>query len=269
MVHDPTYKLALVTGATSGIGEAFARLLASKNVPLIISGRNQKKLDELAKELNAHTIQADLLTKEGREKIVKMIREKRPDLLVNNAGFSFYGEVADQPLQDSLNILKVNAEVLLEFSAEAVKVLKQNNEKGTILNVASAAAWPPFPLSAVYGASKSFVYQLSRSMDYETKPYGIRVFAACPGVVSTHFSARALHKPEAGRMRKNKGQLQLMSPEYAANQMWIQLQKQQQTRIFNWVYRLATFLGNHVVPEWILAKITQQELAKLLHKKEI
>lgn len=269
MAKDPSFKLALITGATSGIGEAFARLLASKNIPLIITGRNQQKLDELAKELNAYPIKADLLTNEGREKVVKVIREKRPDLLVNNAGFSFYGEVADQPVQDSLDILKVNGEVLLQFTAEAVKALKQNKEKGTVLNVASAAAWPPFPLSAVYGASKSFAYQLSRSMDYETKPYGIRVFASCPGVVSTHFSARALHRPEAGKMRKNMGQVRLMTPEYAADQMWLQLQKQQQTRVYNWLYRLVTFLGIHLVPDFILASITRKELNKLLQKKEV
>lgn len=269
MPKDPTYKLALVTGATSGIGEAFARLLASKRIPLIITGRDHKKLELLSQEFNAEIIQADLLTDDGRDKVAEIIRLRRPDLLVNNAGFSYYGEVADQPIQDSIDILRVNAEVVLQFTAEAVKALKSHQEKGTVLNVASAAAWPPFPLSAVYGASKSFVYQLSRSMDYESKPYGIRVFASCPGVVSTHFSARALHKPEKGQMRKNMGGVHLMTSEFAAEQMWVQLQKQQQTRIYNWVYRLVTFMGLHFLPESFVAWISQRELAKLLENKEV
>ena len=187
------FKTALVTGATSGIGEAVARLLASKGISLILTGRNGEKLAQLSTELKVpvETVIADLSLPQDRAIVAAKIRTTVPDLIINNAGIGLYGEAVALSKEKQMDIVTLNVEALTDLTLESARVLSEAKRPGVILNVASAAAFTVFPQFALYSASKAFVVQLSESMDWELKSQGIRVLASCPGVVATNFRERA------------------------------------------------------------------------------
>ncbi|NGX46491.1 MAG: 3-oxoacyl-[acyl-carrier-protein] reductase FabG, partial [Chlamydiae bacterium] len=189
------HNLALITGASSGIGAALARLLASKKIALILHGRNEQKLDELASSLSSQvdvSILATDLTK--REALISLIREKVPDLVINNAGFSLYGDALESSVQEQMKIHDVNGAASLEITLEAAHALLRAKKPGVILNVSSVLGDIPSPGTAIYGASKGFVTLFSQSLDYEFAPHHIRVLVSCPGQVVTPFAARAAKK---------------------------------------------------------------------------
>ena len=189
------FKCALVTGATSGIGEAVARLLAEKGIPLLLTGRQKERLDQLAEELGkrvaVETFVADLSSPHEREILLAKIRERAPDLIINNAGLGLYGEAVKYPNAKSLEIVQVNVEALVDVAIEAARTLLAAKRPGVILNVSSAISQLVSPGFTIYGATKAFVNHFSESFDWELRGRGIRVLAACPGVVKTNFRERA------------------------------------------------------------------------------
>jgi short-subunit dehydrogenase len=236
---------ALITGATSGIGESLARLLASKGVSLILTGRNEPKLQGLKAELSSQvavqTVTADLQDKIDRERIVQVIREGSIDLLVNNAGFGVYGPAVSKSTAELLDVLELNAAAVLELTIEAAKTMVASNKEGVIMNISSVAAYHLIPNLAVYSATKAFVNNFSETLDYELKPKGVRVLTACPGKVATEFQARASN----GRVKLKAGGT-VMSQEFAANEIWEQIQSKKSVHIFDWKYRLATICSRFV-----------------------
>lgn len=252
------YNLALVTGATSGIGEALCRLLASKGVNLLITGRRSKKLEELQKELSSQvsieSYPLDLTDPSDLKKLVWVVEEKVPDLVVNNAGFGLYGSACALSIQEQKEMIDLNIHSVVELSIVAANVLKKNCQKGVILNVSSVAAFLPFPSFAVYAATKSFVTSFSEAMNFELAPCGIHVLASCPGRVSTGFSKRA----SGDRPKKRGGPM--MTAEYAAAQVFHQIQTKKAVHIFNWKYRLGAFLGAYIIPRWFLFGVLKREL---------
>ncbi len=244
--------LALVTGATSGIGKALCHVLATNHVNLLITGRNEEQLQGLAKRLSKKihvtAVKADLSHSQDRQKIVELIQQNCPDLVVNNAGFGLYGEIVQHETEEQIDMVTINCSALLQFTTEAIKTLHMNHKKGTILNVSSAGGFLPFPLFSVYTATKAFVNQLSTSLDDEQKRHGIRILASCPGMVKTGFRSRAAkHETE-------EHSSQSMTPEEAAEHMWWQIQKQKPLYIFNWKYRWAIRLGKYLMPRALLSK---------------
>lgn len=252
-------KLALITGATSGIGEAFVHLLAEKKVSFIITGRNVEKLDALQKrypELCLKTLRVDL--NEDLSPLIDVINEHRPDLVLNNAGLGSYGEGVEIPLKKHLEMLKVNIDAVVLLTVAAGKALKHSGQKGTILNLSSSAAFlNPFPLFATYSASKAFVNSFSETMDFELQPYGIRVLACCPGQVETEFATRAAEKPMS-----NDGYL-AMTPEFVAKELWLQIERGERIRIIDWRYRIFVGLAK-ILPKVLVAKILEKNIQKRL-----
>lgn len=183
---------ALVTGATSGVGEALARQLHREGATLLLVGRNGEKLNQLADELSAATLQCDLKSGEERRRLVEAIRSNPPDLVINCAGLGLYGDAIDHPIDKELEILEVNSLALTELTLESARVLIQAGRPGTILNISSALAFLPSPGGAVYGASKSYVNAFSQAIDYETQPHGVRVITLCLGQTATDFFRRAM-----------------------------------------------------------------------------
>jgi len=236
------FKLALVTGASSGIGEALCYLLAEKGIPLIVSGRNPDKLLELkeALHISVEVISADLVDPSERAKLVSVIQEQIPDLVINNAGFGLYGEATAHSTEKQLHILKVNGEAVLELSLEAARAMQDAGKEGVVMNISSVAAFQVFPTFAVYAASKAFVNLFSESFDLEMRPYGIRVLAACPGVVATNFRVRS-----GGSKEGATG----MTATFAANEIWKQIVQRKPIRIFDWKFRFATFLTKWILPK--------------------
>lgn len=254
------FSLALVTGATSGIGEALCRLLAEQGIDLLITGRDLSKLKSLASQLRTQVsvtpFQADLAQSAGRDVVIEKIQTYVPDLVINNAGFGIYGEVISHPIDSLLNIITVNDEALVALSMAAAQALIAKNREGTILNVSSVAAFNPMPLSAVYAASKAFVNHFSEAFDFELQQHGIRVLAACPGMVKTNFSQRA------GATAEPEESL-AMDAAFAAGEIWRQIQKGQSVHVFNWKYRLALWLAR-CLPRKLVMKVACRRIAKRL-----
>lgn len=251
------FKLAFVTGATSGIGAALCQLIADKGINLMISGRNKEKLDSLEKTLSkkviVRTVHADLLKLSDRQNLVDNIKIHTPDLVINNAGIGLYGEALSYTTEQQLEILQVNGNAVLELTLESARMMISNNIKGTVLNVSSAAGFLVFPNFTIYAASKGLVNQFSEALDFEMKPYGVRILSACPGVVKTHFRERA-----GGGEEKREG----MTSDYAAEQIWQQILCSKPIRIFNWKYRLAILMTYFVPKRWLLG-ILRDNIEKL------
>ncbi len=236
-------KTALITGATSGIGEALAHLLHAKGLSLILTGRNVEKLAELEKRLGAEVLAIDLT--ESREALIKLIREKSPDLVINNAGCAYYGHTLDLPLKKQYETLTLNAVAPLEITLEAAAAWKKQKRPGTVLNISSIAAHLPTPGMSVYGASKAFISKLSQALDFEYRPLGIRVLSASLGMVDTPFMHRA-----AGHQVTAKRQA-VLNPEQVAKKLFRQIQRGKKHLVLDWRYRfiyyLLPFLPNYLL----------------------
>lgn len=247
-------QLALVTGASSGIGEALAELLAAKGIPLILTGQNKERLEAVAAKCRStclvETHVADLSQQEGRESISAIIRQKKPDLIVNNAGFGFYGEALSHPTPEHSKMLDVNVKAVMELSLEGARALVSAKKEGIIVNISSVAAFLVFPYFATYAATKAFVNNFSEAIDYELQPYGIRVLASCPGRVYTRFSERAGGK-------KNTPASEYMTVRFAAEEILWQIEKKKKIHVFNVRYRLIPLFASLLpkrVQLYLLAK---------------
>ena len=261
-----SFKRALVTGASSGIGEAVARLLAEQGISLILGGRNMERLQSLSKSLSVPStiIQGDLLKKEDRAQLIKIIHEEAPDLVINNAGIGLYGELLTRETQEQLDLIEVDVKALVEIAIESARTLVSRNQKGVIINIASAAAWPIFPCFAVYSASKAFVNQFTRSFDAEVTPLGVRIQSACPGMVDTQFRARA-----GGTEEDSNYGLGRMNAQYAAEQIWKQIQSGKTIRIFDLKTRLLTLLARYGLPDSLVAKVMSKSIQSRHKHREI
>ncbi|MFA6915180.1 MAG: SDR family NAD(P)-dependent oxidoreductase [Parachlamydiales bacterium] len=257
-MHD----LVFITGASSGIGAALVRLIAAQKIALILTGRNETELSHLAEEaksLGAPSVEffaADLATKEGIHSAQESIRTHAPDLVINNAGFGLYGDVALLDLEKQQAIIDVNVSATFELSAVAVKTLLEREKEGVIMNISSMAAFPPFPGFAAYSASKQFVNHFSLCLDYEVRSKDIRVLVACPGVVHSKFRERAGGAPTTAQ---SPG---VMTPEYAAQQIWWQIKKKKKLHIFNWRYRFLVWM-TRILPNAIIAGLLHQVVQAL------
>lgn len=253
---------ALITGANSGIGEALAQLLAEKNISLILHGRDQLRLNQIADKIGTQVqtdlISGDLSIKEERERVIQAIQKYNPDLIINNAGFGLYGDALTHSVPSQMKILEVNGNAVLEITLEAAKNLSKNNQKGTILNVSSAAAFHVFPYLAVYAATKAFVLHLSEALDSEWKDKGIRVLTACPGVVKTQF------RLSAGGGKQEDGS---MSPIFAAKEIWWQIENEKIVHTFNWKYRLGNWISKIVPQKW-KSELLKGSVNEIINQKD-
>ena len=189
--------IALVTGASSGLGEGFARALAARGHDLVLVARSQESLDRLAGELEqAHGASSEVLVADLRErgdldKVAARIRDGRAvGTVVNNAGFGTNGEFARLPVDGEIAEVQVNALAVVVLSHAALEVMVPRGE-GALLNVASVGGFTPAPTWATYGATKAFVLSFTEAIHMEVAPHGVHVTVLAPGFTRTKFQERA------------------------------------------------------------------------------
>jgi hypothetical protein len=189
--------VALITGASSGIGADLAGVFAENNHELVLVARRQDRLDALAGEIAGSgkprptVLALDLERRDAAASLAAELsaRGLEPAYVVNNAGFGLSGRAADLPRDEQLAMIDLNIRALTELSLCFVDSLARH--RGGILNVASIAAFLPGPGMAVYYASKAYVLSFSEALHRELAGRGIRVTALCPGPVQTEFQARS------------------------------------------------------------------------------
>ncbi|MEP6842262.1 MAG: SDR family oxidoreductase [Pseudolysinimonas sp.] len=186
--------LSLVTGASSGIGAAFASALAARGSDLVLVARREDRLHALASELEAANgirctvIALDLSTPRPGAALLAKLDGRLPDLVVNNAGFGIQGEVAATDPDRLAQEVAVNVTAVVDLCRTFVEPMIARGS-GVVLNVASTAAYQPVPGMAVYAASKAFVKLFTEAVWHEARPHGVTVFAVSPGAVASEFFA--------------------------------------------------------------------------------
>jgi len=189
-------RLALVSGASAGIGAEIARELAVRGNDLILVARRAAALETLATELSgAHGVTcevfaADLSEPDGVAAVAGQIAEHKPVTVVNNAGVGSYGLFQELPLEDELREIRLNVEALVALSHATLQALVPRRSGG-LLNLASTASFQPGPRNATYSATKAFVRSFTEAIHEEVLPWGIHVTALCPGFTPTEFQEQA------------------------------------------------------------------------------
>ncbi len=247
--------LAVVTGASSGIGAALARALAAEGRPLVLVARNAAVLEALARELRAahggaaDVLAADLGTPGGRDAVWDATEGAgRPvAFLVNNAGFGLNGPEADLPLERVRALLELNVVATAELTHRFLVAMK-TRRAGAILNVASTSAFYPTPYFSAYGASKAFVLNFTHSLHEEAKKYGVTVTCLVPGYTKTNFYA------VAGMRGAEATPFPEMTAEAVAKIGLEAVRKRKAFVVTHPLDRAWIFLGRFV-PRWVPAKL--------------
>jgi short-subunit dehydrogenase len=182
-------KVALITGASAGLGVEFARQLSARGHRLVLVARRKDRLDALAQELgNARAIATDLSKSGSATKVLADLKAagEQVEILINNAGFGLIGPFAELDGRRERQMIDLNVGTLTDLCrAIAPAMIKQKS--GGIVNVASTAAFQPGPNMAVYFATKAYVLSFTEALHEELKPHGVHVSALCPGPTRTEF----------------------------------------------------------------------------------
>ena len=186
-------RVALITGASAGLGVEFARQLARRGHRLVLAARRKDRLDALAAELgNARPVAIDLGTPGAAAELMADLTSagETLDLLINNAGFGLGGRFAELDAARQREMIDLNVGALTDLCRLAAPEMI-SRRSGGILNVASTAAFQPGPGMAVYFATKAYVLSFTEALHEELKPHGINVSCLCPGPTRTEFGAVA------------------------------------------------------------------------------
>lgn len=190
--------VVLITGASSGIGQAFAETLAAQGRDLLLVARSEDKLAATAGRLHAthgvtvHTLALDLAVPGASGAVTRFVEQQHltVDWLINNAGFGEYGAVATQDPARLTAMVNLNITTLMELTCQYLPAMR-DRRAGVILNVASIAGFQPMPYLAVYAATKAFVLSFSEALWAENRAFGVEVLALCPGPTETAFFTEA------------------------------------------------------------------------------
>ncbi len=253
-------KVTLITGASSGIGEAFARKLAAMKHNLVLVARTEDKLFAMCDELmakyqiTAHYVALDLLEYQADEKLFEETERHglEVDWLINNAGFGSMGDFVKLPLENELDMIGLNVMSLVALSHRYLKQMRER-KSGTIINISSTASFQPIPFMSTYAATKAFVTSFSEGIAAENKKYGIRVLACCPGATETNFF-------DVANIDKSLTVKGMQLPEDVVEATLKALKKGKSHVISGWsnylIAHLATFSPNSIITKAISAKLS-------------
>jgi uncharacterized protein len=250
---------ALITGASSGIGEALAECFAKAGYNLVLVARSADKLKALGKQLAAdHAIKtwvtpADLSLPDAAQKLAAaMQRAKRPiDVLVNSAGILHHGAFVDMPVQYHHAMIDLNITGLTTMIAHFAPAMIARGD-GRILNVASIAAFQPIPSLATYAATKAYVLSLTESLSEEFKGTGVSVTALCPGITATNMFSGA--KAESAQLA-NLPKFLIGDAKVVAQEGFDACMRGNTIKVPGAINQ-ATIIAGRATPKWLLRKVS-------------
>ena len=260
-------KFTLITGASSGIGEAFARKLAADEHNLILVARSEKKLHELCDELMlehkimAHYVALDLNTPEADERLFEETERHGFEIewLINNAGFGSMGDFPKLELERELEIINLNISVLVALTHRYLQKMRERS-RGTIINISSSASFQPIPFMATYAATKAFVTSFSEAIAEENRPHGIRVLTVCPGPTETRFfEASKINDPI-----QIKG---MQTPEEVVETALKALKRGKSLIVSGWTNYVGSVLGNFA-PNALVTRVIGNTLRPKIEGKK-
>ena len=257
-------KATLITGASGGIGEAFARRLAEEKHNLVLVARSENKLHALCDALmlehkiTAHYVALDLNTPEADRMLFEETERGgfEIDWLINNAGFGSMGDFAELELERELEMIGLNVMALVALTHRYLPAMRERRG-GVIINVSSTASFQPIPFMATYAATKAFVTSFSEAIAEENRQFGITVTALCPGPTDTNFFDAAGAEPF-----RAKG---IQTPEEVVEVALDGVSRGKQHVISGWTNYLGARLGNFVpnsVITRVIANVLRPKIAK-------
>jgi short-subunit dehydrogenase len=250
-------KVTLITGASGGIGEEFARQLAAQQHNLVLVARSEKKLHELCDELmlkhqiTAHYVALDLNGFEADKQLFEETEKHsmEVDFLINNAGFGSMGDFAKMDLERELEMINLNISALVALTHRYLQPMRARRS-GTIINVASTASFQPIPFMATYAATKAFVRSFTEAIAEENRPYNITINAFCPGPTETNFFDASRIESDVQSTMFKKG---IQTPEEVVETALVSVKSGKSQTIPGWKnYLLARFVN--IVPNSMITR---------------
>jgi len=243
-------KATLITGASGGIGEAFARRLAVENHNLVLVARSENKLHDLCDELmvkykiTAHYVAIDLIDFEADLSLFEETEKHRLEIdwLINNAGFGSMGDFANLELENELEMISLNVLALVALTHRYLQKMRERRS-GTIINVASTASFQPVPFMATYAATKAFVKSFSEAIAEENRLFNITVTALCPGPTETNFFDAANIGTNVKDAFLKKG---MQTPEAVVEAALSAVKRGKSSVVSGWINYMTARLGNFV-----------------------
>jgi uncharacterized protein len=254
---------ALVTGATAGIGAAFARQLASRGYHLILIARDAIRLAAIADELagahgiTARAVPADLATDEGVATVEELLSaDAEPiDLLINNAGISLNSSFLRSSAEDEDRLIMVNVRAVMRLTHAALPAMVRRGH-GAVINVSSASSFAPVMPGSTYPASKAWVTSFSESMSLAVRKAGVRVMVLCPGYTRTEF-----HSRQGIDMSKTPGWMWL-DADAVVRAGLRDLARGKSVSVPNWKYKVAVFGMRHA-PRRVFQRIARDTRGRI------
>ena len=248
----------LITGASSGIGAAFARKFAALGRNVFLVARSEDKLITLCNELGrmsgirAQYVALDLTEPDAAARLFEESKKRglEIDMLINNAGFGSMGYFSNLDSAREVEMIDLNIRALVDITHRFLIPMRERKQ-GTIINVASTAGFQPVPFMATYAATKAFVLSFSEALSEENRPYGIHVMALCPGVTETNFfEAAHMDRPP---MRGSQ------TPEEVVDAALRGMKRHKSSIISGWTNKLVAF-AVRLFPRSVVLRLTGRVL---------
>ncbi|ALO45300.1 SDR family NAD(P)-dependent oxidoreductase [Pseudohongiella spirulinae] len=258
-------RLALITGATSGIGAAYADAFAQRGYDLLLTGRREKELNELVERLTQqYSIQVelkigDLSDPDDLLALVDTVSQfPRLDALVNNAGYAVDGRLGEVPWEKHRALLDVHVTATTQLTHAALPNLL--TAQGILINVASVASWIPTGQSVLYGPTKAYVRSFTESVGLAYRREGLKALALCPGFTITDFHSRMGLNPET--FYQTRGFLRAWTAEQVVARSFRDIEKGRLISVQGWNYRLMVFMVRHLPMRLLFAALGRSKSAR-------